>query len=72
VKVVQEIAQSADGEALVSEEIPLAPGATDDARVAYAGFASDKLPPADVVMRALVLVDGKLVGRAVRTHRKTR
>jgi hypothetical protein len=37
------------------------------ARVAYGGFAIDKLPPGDVVMRAIVTVDGKLVGRAVRT-----
>jgi hypothetical protein len=72
VKVVQEIAHTADGEALVSDEIPVATGATEDARVAYAGFAIDKLPPGDVVMRALVTVDGKLVGRAVRTLRKTR
>ena len=72
VKVVQEIAPTADAEAFVSYETPLAAGATEDARVAYAGFSIDKLPPGDVVMRALVSVDGKLVGRAVRTLRKTR
>jgi hypothetical protein len=67
VKVAQELASTADGEALVSGETPIRPGATDDARVAYGGFAIDKLPPGDVVMRAIVTVDGKLVGRAVRT-----
>jgi len=72
VKVVQEVAPTPDGEALVSAEMPLTPGATDDARVAYGGFAIDKLPPGDVVMRAVVSIDGKVVGRAVRTLRKTR
>ena len=72
VKVVQEIAPTADGEALASNEVPLTAGATDDARVAYSGFAIEKLPPGDVVMRALVTVNGTLVGRAMRTLRKTR
>ncbi len=72
VRVVQEIAPTADGAALVSGEVPITAGATDDARVAYGGFAIDKLPPGDVVMRALVSVNGTLVGRAVRTLRKTR
>jgi hypothetical protein len=72
VKVVQEVAPTADGEAFVSAEMPLNPGAAEDTRTAYGGFAIDKLPAGDVVMRALVSVDGKQVGRALRTLRKTR
>jgi len=52
--------------------MPLRQGATEDARVAYGGFAIDKLPPGDVVMRAVVTVNGTFAGRAVRTLRKTR
>lgn len=70
VSVVQELATTADGPALASYPVALTPGATDDSRVAYAGFAIDALPPGDVVVRALVSIDGRLAGRAGRTLRK--
>jgi hypothetical protein len=69
-KVVQELAHSPDAPALISNDTPLTQGATDDMRIAYAGFAIDGLPVGDVVMRALVSVDGKQVARLVRTLRK--
>jgi hypothetical protein len=70
VSVVQEVAPAVDGPALASYPVDLAPGATDDSRIAYAGFAIDALPPGDVVVRALVSLDGKQIARLVRTLRK--
>lgn len=70
VAVRLELAATADGAALASEDVPLTPGPRDDVRVAFSGFAIDGMPPNDIVMRAIVSVDGKPVGRAVRTLRK--
>jgi len=70
VAVRLEIAPSPDGAALVSDDAPLTPGPTDDTRIAYSGYAIDGMPPGDVVMRALISVDGKPAGRLVRTVRK--
>lgn len=72
VKVVQEVADSVDGRALATFEIPLAPGSTEDSRIAYQGFAIEPLPPGDLLVRAIVSVDGKVVGRAMRTLRKVK
>jgi hypothetical protein len=40
-------------------------------RVAFGGFSIATLAPGDYLMRAVVSLDGKPVGRVVRTLRKT-
>jgi hypothetical protein len=65
-----EIAPSADAPALAGHDVKLAQGPSDDVLIAYSGFSIADLPAGDVVLRAIVLVDGKEAGRAVRTLRK--
>jgi hypothetical protein len=67
-----EIAKSPDGPALVGDDVALAPGPADDVKVAFSGYAIDGMPPGDVVMRALISVDGQQTGRLLRTIRKVR
>jgi hypothetical protein len=43
---------------------------TEDARIAFGGFDISSLPPGDYLMRATVLLDGKVVGQVARTMRK--
>ena len=49
-----ELAATADGAAVASEEVALTPGPKDDVRIAYSGFAIDGMPPGELVMRAIV------------------
>ena len=67
-----ELAASADGPALADQPVPLTEGPRDDVRIAFSGFAIDNMPPGDLVMRVIVSLDGKPVGRAVRTLRKVK
>ena len=67
-----ELAATADGPALADHNVPLTPGPRDDVRIAFSGFAIESMPPGDLVMRAIVSLDGKPVGRAVRTLRKVK
>ena len=70
--VTLELAATADGPALASEDVPLTAGPSEDVRVAFSGFAIDGMPPGDIVMRAIVSMNGKPVGRALRTVRKVK
>ena len=65
-----ELAPSEDAPAIASTPATVGPGKDQDARLVYGGFTIEALPPGDVVMRALLSLDGKVVGRAVRTMRK--
>ena len=67
-----ELAATADGPAIADHSVPLTVGPHDDVRIAFSGFAIDSMPPGDLVMRAIVSLDGKPVGRAVRTLRKVK
>jgi hypothetical protein len=67
-----ELAATVDGPALASEDVPLTPGPRDDVRIAFSGFAIDGMPPGDLVLRAIVTMDGKSVGRTHRTLRKVK
>jgi hypothetical protein len=48
------------------------PARADDQRIAFGGFSIDSLAPGDYLMRAVVSLDGKPVGRVVRTLRKSK
>ena len=72
VSVNLDVVSSPDGQPLATAETQLGRGSSEDARTAIGGFGIDNLPPGDYLMRAVVLLDGKPVGRAVRTLRKAR
>ncbi|MEO6213044.1 MAG: hypothetical protein ABIP65_05390, partial [Vicinamibacterales bacterium] len=50
----------------------VAAGPGEDGRRAFGGFGITTLAPGDYVMRATIMVDGKVVGKAMRTVRKTK
>jgi hypothetical protein len=73
VAVKLDVAASPDGPAFATAETQIGRGSGgDDARTAFGGFSIADLAPGDYLMRAVVLLDGKPVGRAVRTLRKAR
>jgi hypothetical protein len=49
----------------------VAAGPGEDARRAFGGFGIGTLAPGDYVMRATIMIDGKVVGKTTRTIRKT-
>jgi hypothetical protein len=66
-----DIAQTAEGQRLAAAETTVAPGDSEDMRRAFGGFSIANLAPGDYLMRAVVSLDGKPVGKVVRTLRKT-
>jgi hypothetical protein len=73
VKVDLDVAQTPEGLALAIADTTVAPSKmAEDQRVAYGGFSIDSLPPGDYLMRAVVSLDGKPVGKVVRTLRKSK
>lgn len=70
VTVTLEIAPSEDAPAIGNVPAQVVPGDSEDMRRAVGGFSIENLAPGDHVMRAIVSVDGKPVGRVVRTLRK--
>lgn len=73
VKLDLDVASTADGAALATADTTVAQSKTaDDQRVGYGGFSIETLPPGDYLMRAVVSLDGKPVGKVVRTLRKSK
>ncbi|HET7694850.1 MAG TPA: hypothetical protein VFK57_04020 [Vicinamibacterales bacterium] len=70
VTVDLDVAQTAEGNALAVAQTTVSPGRAEDMRIAFGGFAIATLPPGDYLMRAVVSLDGKPVGKVVRTLRK--
>ncbi len=70
VTVSLELAPTEDAPAIGSTSAQVVAGETEDMRRAVGGFSITGLEPGDHVMRAVVSLDGKVVGRAVRTMRK--
>jgi hypothetical protein len=71
VTVDLDVASTADGAAIASAQTTVSPGRSDDMRIAYGGFSIATLEPGDYQMRAVVSLDGKPVGKVVRTLRKS-
>lgn len=67
-----DVVSTPDGPSLASAETQLGRGSSEDARTAIGGFGIGDLAPGDYLMRAVVLLDGKPVGRVTRTLRKAR
>jgi hypothetical protein len=72
VTVNLDVVSTPEGQPLASAETQLGRGSSDDARTAIGGFGIGDLAPGDYLMRAVVLLDGKPVGRVTRTLRKAR
>lgn len=70
VAVSLELAASPDGPALATTDATVQAGGAEDMRIAFGGFAIGGLAPGDYLMRAVVSVDGKPVGRSTHTLRK--
>lgn len=71
VTVELDVAQTAEGPQLATAQTTVAPGDSDDMRRAFGGFSIASLAPGDYLMRAVVSLDGKPVGKVVRTLRKS-
>ena len=70
VAVTLELAESEDAAAIATAPTTISPPNAQEVRVAYGGFSIGALPAGDYVVRAVVSVDGKPVGRSARTLRK--
>jgi hypothetical protein len=71
VTVELDMVQTAEGQQLATAQTTVAPGDTEDMRRAFGGFSIASLAPGDYLMRAVVNLDGKPVGKVVRTLRKS-
>ena len=72
VKLDLDVSPTADGVALATADTTIMPARADDQRIAFGGFSIDSLQPGDYLMRAVVTLDGKPVGKVVRTLRKSK
>ncbi|HEY2434785.1 MAG TPA: hypothetical protein VGI12_19085 [Vicinamibacterales bacterium] len=70
VAVSLDVASTPEGPALAAAETTIGRGGSEDARTAIGGFAIEHLPAGDYLMRAVVTLDGKPVGKVVRALRK--
>jgi VWFA-related protein len=71
VTVDLDVVSTPEGTALATAQTTVNPGSADDMRVAFGGFSIASLPAGDYLMRAVVSLDGKPVGKVVRTLRKS-
>jgi hypothetical protein len=71
VTVDLDVVSTPEGSPLASAQTSVNPGSTEDMRIAFGGFNIGSLPAGDYLMRAIVSLDGKPVGRVVRTLRKS-
>ncbi len=67
-----ELAESETAAPLGDAAGNVAAGPGEDGRRAFGGFGIGTLAPGDYVMRATIMVDGKVVGKTTRTIRKTK
>jgi hypothetical protein len=70
VTVDLDVASTPDGTPLATAQTTVSPGKSEDMRIAFGGFSIASLAPGDYLMRAIVNLDGKPVGKVVRTLRK--
>lgn len=70
VRVDLDVTQTPDGTSLATAETSIGPAKNEDSVRAIGGFNIDALPPGDYLIRAVVSLDGKPVGKVVRTLRK--
>jgi hypothetical protein len=66
-----ELATSPDGPAILTLPVDVRAGSADDLRIILGEIPIGTMPPGDLVVRAVVGMNGQAVGTAVRTLRKT-
>jgi hypothetical protein len=71
VTVELDVVSKPDGAPLATAQTSVTAGKTDDMRIAFGGFNIGGLSAGDYLMRAVVSLDGKPVGKVVRTLRKS-
>ena len=71
VSVELDVAPSAEGSPIATAQTTVSAGRSEDMRIAFGGFSIAALAPGDYLMRAVVSLDGKPVGKVVRTLRKS-
>jgi VWFA-related protein len=71
VTVDLDVVSTPEGTALATAQTSVNPSNTEDMRIAFGGFNIGSLAPGDYLMRAVVNLNGKPVGKVVRTLRKT-
>jgi hypothetical protein len=72
VTVDLDVATTANGAPLANAQTTVNQGKSEDMRIAFGGFSIATLEPGDYQMRAIVSLDGKPVGKVVRTLRKSK
>jgi len=73
IKMDLDVATTPEGPALATADTTVVPSrSAEDQRIAFGGFSIDALQPGDYLMRAVVSLDGKPVGKVVRTLRKSK
>jgi hypothetical protein len=70
VTVELDVSNTAEGTSLATAQTQVAAGRSEDMRIAFGGFSIATLAPGEYLMRAVVNLDGKPVGKVVRTLRK--
>jgi hypothetical protein len=71
VTVELDLVSTAEGSAIATAQTTVSPGKSEDTRTAFGGFNIGSLPAGDYLLRAVVSLDGKPVGKVVRTLRKS-
>jgi len=71
VTVDLDVTTSIEGSSIATAQTTVSPGSAEDMRVAFGAFSIAGLAPGDYLMRAVVNLDGKPVGKVVRTLRKS-
>jgi len=71
VTVDLDVARSQNADPLATAQTTVTQAGAADVRIAFGGFNIASLAPGDYLMRATVSLDGKPVGRVMRTLRKT-
>jgi hypothetical protein len=72
VAVTFELAETDKGPSIATGPAQIAAGPTEDTRLAFGGFGIAPMQPGDLLVRAVVTVDGKPIGTVSRTLRKTK
>ena len=70
VTMTLDVSSTTDGAPLAGVPTTVRAGRTDDMRIGLGGFSVAALQPGEYLIRAVVSLDGKPVGRVVRTLRK--
>jgi hypothetical protein len=66
-----ELAASENGPALLAGPAGIRPGSSDDSRIVLSTISLGALPPGDILVRAIISLDGHPAERVSRTLRKT-